>query len=732
MKKKQSKKPSRRRMSRVELAKRFTALQSSSSPSGRGKVERDAELRAVFHELEVSQLELEVQNRELVESRQAVDVSHDRYMNLYDFAPVGYMTIDKKGIIREINLTAAEFLGVERQRLIGHSFAHRVLKSDVQLFRTHIMNCRDADKKVTSVVHLLGAQAVVIPVQLLSACSRDRVTGEMLFRTAITDLTEQRRIEQERQELLKHVEAARKELFDFFMQAPAPMAVLTGPDHVFTLANEPYVRLVGQQVLGSTIRAVFSQSEQRFYVEIFDRVYQTGQPYVGKEIHFSKPDVYGKSRNFFLNVSYTPFRSNEGKIKGVLVFEQDVTDQVLARKRLEAEKERERYTQDMLRSAKAGAERANESKSAFLANMSHEIRTPLGAILGFTELIRDSTSESERIEYSRIVSRNGHILTRLIDDILDLSKVEAGRIELERIDFNTRDLVDDVVGLLQESAKSKKIELNTVVDSATPDYMKSDPTRIRQILVNIIGNAIKFTTHGTIDLSVKVVPTENESTRLEFVVKDTGIGMTNEQASKLFEPFSQADNSTTRRFGGSGLGLALSRRLARALGGDVEIQGCAPGQGCTFVAYIEAWPAVRTNEIQKVAEEPTTALLAKGPHHKKVLLVEDSLDNQKLVTRILSKAGMIVDIAQNGAEGVEMAEANDYDVVLMDMQMPVLDGYAATEQLRFDGYLKPIVALTAHAMVEDRIRILQLGCDAYLTKPLDSKLLVETIDRFQT
>lgn len=568
-----------RRMSRDELAKRLNALQTDSG-AGNKKSHRDKELLEVLHELEVSQIELEVQNRELVESRRAVDESHDRYIDLYDFAPVGYITFDSKGVIREINLTAAELLGGERRHLLGRIFAPKVVSSDRQRFREHLTTCSGTATKISTELQLLGREGTIVPIQLLSTISRDRITGDLLFRSAITDLTAQKRV------------------------------------------------------------------------------------------------------------------------------------------------------QDELKQEKARAELASQTKSAFLANMSHEIRTPLSAILGFTELIRGSDSPEERAKYSSVVSRNGRALTKLIDDILDLTKVEAGRLQLERVNFNIKNLVQEITVLFQSPIERKNLQLNVSIDSRIPEVINSDPTRIRQILINLIGNATKFTSRGSISIRVEPVIEDGLVKCIRFIVKDTGIGMTKEQASKLFLPFSQADNSTTRKFGGSGLGLALSRKLAIALGGDVVIDECGPDKGCTVIASVEARPASSNDCIEDTSDR-ITGKISRDVRNSRILLVEDSIDNQTLVRLVLLNAGMSVDVASNGEEAIRMAESNDYDVVLMDMQMPVLDGYAATEQLRHDGYEKPIVALTAHAMVEDRQRSLEIGCDAHLTKPLDTKLLVETIARLK-
>ncbi len=714
-------------MSKSELASRLANLQGVTNEDHN---EVQDEVQTVLHELEVSQIELEVQNRELNESRSIIDEARERYLNLYDFAPVGYLTLDRFGVIKEINITAANLLGADRQKLLNRSLAQKIVNSDVATFRELFINSAEGEKRVSGLVHFRRSNQDNLPVQLISTCTRELGTGELVFRTVITDLSERVHSDNERQKLMDRIEMSRQELLEFVMKSPAPMAILSGPEHVFTLANTPYIEFVGRDVIGLPVRDVFSDSENRIFLPHLDSVFQTGKGYVGREVFFSKPLANGDVEDHFLNVNFTAFRDNEGKIKGVLVFGQDVTDQVHARKKLEAEKDRDRNMQKILKNEMVGAVRASETKSAFLANMSHEIRTPLGAILGFTDLIvNPKTSQEDRVEYSKIIRRNGKALSRIIDDILDLSKVEAGRLELEYIDFNIRVLVEEITELFLESAKKKNVSLNVEIDPHTPDVINCDPTRIRQILVNLVGNAVKFTSRGSILVRLEPVFNEARLSCIRFVIKDSGIGMTSEQAQKLFEPFSQADNTMTRKFGGTGLGLVLSRRLARALGGDVSILNCAPKKGCTFIATAKAQEVLTSTAVPT---EYVTDSSINSELKLKILLVEDSPDNQIMIRRLLANAGMIVDIANNGVEGVEMAGLNNYDVVLMDMQMPVLDGYAATKQLRQDGYTKPIVALTAHAMLEERTRTLESGCNAHLTKPINLRLLIDTIARVQT
>ena len=396
----------------------------------------------------------------------------------------------------------------------------------------------------------------------------------------------------------------------------------------------------------------------------------------------------------------------------------------------------------------ARAEMASQSKSEFLANMSHEIRTPMTAILGFTENLLDpDLSSSDKLNAIYTVRRNGEHLLEIINDILDISKIEAGRLVTESVRFSPVELIADVKTLMQVRADAKDLALIVEFDGPVPESIENDPTRLKQILVNLVGNAIKFTAKGSVRIVTSIVGTAPidgpgpAGPMIQFDVIDTGSGIQESQLETLFHAFTQADSSTTRQFGGTGLGLNISKRLAAMLGGDVTVESTY-GEGSRFRATVSTGSlddvkmlanptAIVTRNNEAVGLEASEVLDCR------ILLAEDGPDNQRLIGHVLKKAGAKVTIVDNGklavnaALGVNRRRADDpvqpFDCILMDMQMPVMGGYEATTLLRDRGYTGPIIALTAHAMAGDRQKCIDAGCDDYATKPIDRKKLIETI-----
>lgn len=366
------------------------------------------------------------------------------------------------------------------------------------------------------------------------------------------------------------------------------------------------------------------------------------------------------------------------------------------------------------------AESASHLKSQFLANMSHEIRTPLGVILGLSEILRDpKLGWQEQLRYVDTIERTGQDLTRIVNDILDLSKVEAGHLIIESSRFSLAEFMDELYSMLSVQAGKTGNRLSFITKGPGAAQIKTDRTRLRQILVNLVNNALKYTRQGEVQLSYLI-----EDGMLVCDVRDTGRGIEAADRERVFEAFMRSSDAEHTE--GHGLGLMLSQKLARALGGDVVLLDSQPGRGSLFRLTVRLEEVLRSGAAVAAAEKPAVRGELRG---KKVLVVEDSEDNQLLVELFLCREGLKVDFAHNGKEGFEKAMAGDYDAILMDMQMPIMDGYRATQLLREQGYSRPIIALTAHAMKEDRDRCLRAGCSDYLSKPVDSAALCATIAR---
>ncbi|MBX3376172.1 MAG: PAS domain-containing protein [Phycisphaeraceae bacterium] len=399
---------------------------------------------------------------------------------------------------------------------------------------------------------------------------------------------------------------------------------------------------------------------------------------------------------------------------------------------------------DALAEATALAESANRAKSEFLANMSHEIRTPMTAILGYADLLSDC-SEEERETYIDTIKRNSDHLLSIINDILDVSKIEAGKMTVESVPVDPALVLGDIASLMAVKARARGISFSLEHDTPLPPTIRTDPVRLRQILLNLVGNAIKFTEIGGITVRAAFEPDAPAGPRLRLTISDTGIGMTREQVDRLFAAFQQADSSTTRRFGGSGLGLRISRSLANLLGGDISVSS-QPGRGSTFTVTIAAapisvpstsLPAAPRTDHSISAEPPADHAPLKG---RRILLAEDGPDNQRLIAFHLRKAGATVIPCDNGLAALKALTADGshagplappaFDLILTDIQMPEMDGYTFARTLRDRGWTRPIIALTAHAMAGDADKCLSAGCNAYLSKPIDRVSLVERCREF--
>ncbi|MCK7576366.1 MAG: response regulator [Chromatiales bacterium] len=509
---------------------------------------------------------------------------------------------------------------------------------------------------------------------------------------------------------------------------------LKDPKGVYLACNTRFERFFGagrDEIVGRTDRDFLTESQAAFFREHDLRAIATGGPCINEETITFADDGHQER----LETIKTPMYDAGGHLIGVLGIARDITALHQAEAELQQRRDHlEALVADRtaeLAAARDAAEAANRAKSEFLANMSHEIRTPLNAISGMAHLLRQSGLAPEQAQrLDKLEGASLHLLN-LINAILEFSKIEAGKLRLEEAPLRIETLVEQVVSMLSERAEAKGLRIVREVE-ALPPYLLGDATRLQQALINYAGNAIKFTEHGRITLRVTLVEEDATSALVCFEVEDTGIGIAPEVLPRLFSVFEQGDNSTTRRHGGTGLGLAITQRLAQLMAGEAGVQSM-PGVGSRF------WFSARLNKGEPTAFAPSSEPLVPGEAEDRirhdyagyrVLLVEDEPINQEIARDLLEEAGLRVDTADDGVEAVRLSAANDYALILMDMQMPNMDGLEAARRIRQDprGARTPIVAMTANAFAEDRARCLEAGMNDFLTKPVMPETLYGVVE----
>ncbi len=518
---------------------------------------------------------------------------------------------------------------------------------------------------------------------------------------------------------------------------------LIDPDYTIVAMNTCQSRLFGksqESFLGKKCYREFEKRESPCTHCPGVQAMATGRPAEAETKGIRDDDSHFDAR-----IHAYPVFDNSGDSTGFIELVEDITERKKTEQALKDYANALESANTNLEQCSMAAHTATRAKSEFLANMSHEIRTPLTAILGYADLLIESLTHAEDRQSVATIKRNGEYLLAIINDILDLSKIEAGRLDVEHIACSTARIFAELVSLMSVSAEAKGLRLRMENEGPLPEIITSDPVRLRQILINLIGNAVKFTEAGEVRVTVRLLKESPGEPKLQIDVTDTGIGMSPEQVSRLFQPFAQADSSTTRKFGGTGLGLTISKRLAIMLGGDIVVHS-VPGKGSTFTVTVGVGSLQGVqfyNQLSVVrSHSAATAMPSSIKLNGRILLAEDGPDNQRLISFVLRKAGAEVVVAQNGQEAVDLVLAEQanaiatngekkqcrpFDLVLMDVQMPIMDGYEATRRLREEGFTGPIIALTAHAMPQDIQKSLSAGCDLHLSKPIDRDVLLTTI-----
>ena len=476
-------------------------------------------------------------------------------------------------------------------------------------------------------------------------------------------------------------------------------------------AFERFVNLPFYGIQGKRVEDLLPDYRSKDYSEMEMEVIESGLP-----LYNIEEVIHKDGKEVWLTTNLAPYRDNEGEIIGLVGISWDIT----FRKNYEIE----------LEAAKEQAEEGTRAKSEFLANMSHEIRTPMNGIIGMAEILKQANLEKRESENLDILISSTRSLLSLVNDILDISKIEAGKVELEVEDFEIRTILKDIENIIYIKTEEKSLKYKTFISSKVPDFLCGDPYRLKQIILNLVNNAVKFTEKGHVHVFIDIIREETDAYLLEVKVEDTGIGISDEGKKNLFQLFSQVDASTTRIYGGTGLGLSIAKRLVSFMEGEIGMESVV-SRGSTF--WFTARLGKSRHELTGPEAEASVEFDEKPFKMLNILLAEDNEINQKIIQYSLTNAGYKVDIAQNGQEAIEMYHEGNYDLVLMDVQMPILDGFKATSHIRdfekdaANGTRTPIIALTANAMKGDREKCLDAGMDEYLSKPFTPNDLVNII-----
>jgi PAS domain S-box-containing protein len=652
------------------------------------------------------------------QAEQDLRQSEERFRAVFEHAPYGMCVTGMDGSFTQVNAAFCLLLGYSEQELLGKTWLALThpddLGTSLQMKERVLKNpgeWREAEKRY---IHRSGA---VVWVHVKLAVVQDSGGLPLCHVVHVEDITERRRAEkalQASEEKFRQLAENTREVFW--------MMNVTGTEIL-------YVSPAYEQIWGRSRASLYEApmdwmnvihpDDRKQAHEIF--MQQLQGEMVDSEYRIRTPDGQEKwicDRAF-------PIRNEDGQLIRVA----GIADEITERKHYEAE----------LIQAREGADAANFAKSRFLANMSHEIRTPMNGVIGMNQLLLETDLTAEQRRYVEVAQTSGRALLTIIDDILDLSKIEAGKIVLENLCFNLNRTVEEVVQSLRVQADAKALYFNVHVSTEIPDCLRGDAGRLRQVITNLAANAIKFTERGGITLDVDIKSAGEHAATLCFTISDSGIGIRQDQIPSLFSPFTQADASTTRKYGGTGLGLTISRQLVEMMGGRIEVSS-REGQGSTF-CFTAVFGKVKPGECKSVIEwcgkaaqaadsAERTSVLKTG-HGQKILVAEDNFTNRVVILAQLNKLGYKAVAALNGVEAVEKVKRGSFDLLLMDCQMPKMDGYEATRRIRDlkQTYI-PIIALTASAMPADRDRCLREGMDDYLAKPVELPQLAAVLARW--
>lgn len=714
-------------------------------------VSSNEELQSLNEELETSKEEIESTNEELMTSNQELHARIQQVEELHNYNEAILTTVhepmlilDKYMQVKSANKSFCKSFHVAEDECLGKSLYKlgnnqwnipqlRELLEDI-VPKNSFFQDFEVEHTFPFIAHktmLLNAHRVGQPSQ-----------SEELIVLTISDITEVKRLAIELQvketknleieleaekKAMKTIEESNKRYNMLLLQSPFAIAILKGKDMIITLANDSVKEIwgKGKDIEGKSIFEVLPEITDSEFPKRLERVYETGIPFHGHELLAILNRNGKQSKNYF-NFVYQPYCESDNTISGVTIIAYEVTAQVLAKNELlDAKQNAEQKTQI--------AEDAVKAKQQFLSNMSHEIRTPMNAIIGFTNVVLKTNLDETQKEYINAIKISGDALIVLINDILDLAKVDAGKMTFEQTPFDLSAAISTMLQLFEPKIKEKNLGLFKEYDEAIPSVIVGDPMRLRQIILNLMSNAVKFTEKGTITMSVRLLKEDADNITIEFMLIDTGIGTKENRLEHIFNNFEQAGKDTSSSYGGTGLGLAIVKQLVQLQGGTIIVKS-ELGKGSTFGFVMNFNKTLIKEEsiINKESEAIKTDIDIETLTKKvKVLVVEDVTLNQLLIKIILLDFGFDIDIVANGKIAIDYLQKNTYDIVLMDLQMPIMDGFEATIYIRNTLNLKiPIIALTADVTTVDVEKCIAVGMNDYISKPIDEKLLYSKIIKY--
>jgi len=649
----------------------------------------------------VANIELRKEHNKIADEKQLISESNDLLHAFLENSPSLIAMKDVEGRYIYVNSKTANYFGKDISSILGctsYDFSDKKLADEVTKNEKEIRESR----KVKRIEYSTGegdSATYFVSFTFPLINQKKEIYG---IGTISNNITEAKKIESALKE-------SKDSFFKIFYDSPVSMVILSNKTRKLVNANNAYLSMFNfkteEEIKGKTTFELWLSDPIEY--ERTRELLRTKGFLLNDEVHLTMKN--NQEITLLCSSNYLELGGEEM----LLVSYVDITE----RKRLEKQ----------LLIAKKEAEQATVSKSLFLANMSHEIRTPLNAMLGFTDLLESTSLNQQQKEYLNIIDSSGKNLLTIINDILDFSKIEAGMLSIEHVPFSLQQLIHSVYTMFYTKAQSKNIKLSISVDPHLPSLVSGDPTRLNQILINLLGNAIKFTQQGSVNIDCEILQRSTEKIEIKISVKDTGIGIAPQKITEIFDRFTQAESNTNRNFGGTGLGLSIAKKLIELQGGSISVNS-ELGKGSEFYFTI-AYTIADEKEYK-----PTEDSLQKEQKifaGKKVLIVEDNVVNQKLASIHLNNEGFLVEIAENGQEAVNKLKENKYDIILMDIQMPILDGYQATKKIRREmNITTPIIAMTANAMAGELENCTAAGMDDYITKPFKAESLMNIIYKF--